>query len=271
MQTVGAIFRKLLGSKNSGLPVQLRGYQESATILVANSIGCAPLLCRVCRHVQHHSSKWKQHFPELLRQDYFFAEMLAIKLSEGGFKIWRDQGSIRARDDWRQSIEDGIKDCLAVIVALSANSANSAYVTYEWAYAIGMSKPVIPVKLSECTIHPKLEPTHYIDFSYPRSLPWSDLLQRLRDVEVERESNGEEIGTAIRGDRPASAVDQVANSVLEYLNSRGFTMASLDRLKERITPTVTDEMLYELIQSRPALFRSVMLKGGRPGIAKRVP
>ena len=100
--------------------------------------------------------------------DYFFAEMLALKLHDEGFQIWRDNNSIRAGDDWRQSIEDGIKESVAIIVALSSSSAQSPYVTYEWAYAIGMSKPVIPVKLSDCTIHPKLEPTQYIDFSYPR-------------------------------------------------------------------------------------------------------
>jgi hypothetical protein len=97
--------------------------------------------------------------------------MLAIKLNEHHFTIWRDQGSIRAGDDWRQSIEDRIKDSLAVVVALSASSAGSPYVTYEWAYAIGMSKPVIPVKLAECQVHPKLEPIQYIDFFYPRHSP----------------------------------------------------------------------------------------------------
>jgi len=64
------------------------------------------------------------------RQDYFFAEMLAIEFDEHHFTIWRDRGSIRAGDDWRQSIEEGIKDSLAVVVALSAGSAGSPYVTY---------------------------------------------------------------------------------------------------------------------------------------------
>jgi TIR domain len=59
-------------------------------------------------------------------QDYFFAEMLAVKLAEHGFTIWRDLGSIRSGDDWRQSIEDGIKNCVAVVVALSESSADSA-------------------------------------------------------------------------------------------------------------------------------------------------
>ena len=52
-----------------------------------------------------------------------------------------------------------------------------------------MSKPVIPVKLSECKVHPRLEPTHYVRFSsYPRSLPWADLIKRLKQVEEETDS-----------------------------------------------------------------------------------
>ena len=59
-------------------------------------------------------------------QDYFFAEMLAIKLREKDFELRRDLGSIRAGDDWRQSIEKGISESAAVLIALSTSSADSA-------------------------------------------------------------------------------------------------------------------------------------------------
>lgn len=205
------------------------------------------------------------------KQDYFFAEMLAFKLSQENFNIWRDQGSIRAGDDWRQSIEDGIKDCLAVIVALSANSAESAYVTYEWAYAIGMSKPVIPVKLSDCMMHPKLEPTQYIDFSYPKSLPWDALIQRLKEIEVEKDATAEKTSKSVRSAKTTPEAEETANAILEYLNSRGFTMVSFERLRERLGPQLTDRQLQDLIKNHPTVFRLARLKGGRQGIAKRVP
>lgn len=211
-------------------------------------------------------------FLSYARPDYFFAEMLAIKLHEEGFRIWRDQGSIRAGDDWRQSIEDGIKDCLAVVVALSASSADSAYVTYEWAYAIGMSKPVIPVKLAECKVHPRLEPAQYIDFSYSRALPWDALIQRLRDVEVaEVERDSVDRPTPVTARAPKAALDAAADAILAYLSQRGFTMVSFERLRERVDPTMTDELFGELIHAHPAVFRRAILRGGKPGIAKRVP
>lgn len=205
------------------------------------------------------------------KRDYFFAEMLALKLGEKDFTVWRDQGSIRAGDDWRQSIEDGIKDCLAVIVALSANSAESAYVTYEWAYAIGMSKPVIPVKLSDCTMHPKLEPTQYIDFSYPKALPWDELIQRLKDIEVEKDSTKEKTSTSTRTAKATPEAEEATNAILEYLNTRGFTMVSFERLRQRIDLKLTERQFQDLIKKNSNLFRPAMLKGGKPGIAKRVP
>ena len=74
------------------------------------------------------------------KKDYFFAELLEIKLFEAGITLWRDQGQLRAGMDWRQGLETGISACLAVVVALSANSAESSYVTFEWAYALGKER-----------------------------------------------------------------------------------------------------------------------------------
>ena len=204
-------------------------------------------------------------------QDYFFAEMLALKLAANGFAIWRDLGSIRAGDDWRQTIEDGIKGCFAVVVALSANSANSAYVTYEWAYAMGMEKPVIPVKLSDCSIHPKLEPTQYIDFSYPRALPWDDLIQRLKDVEAEPDPTMPLTTTSPVVPPTSGGLDDPVNAILAYLNKRGYTMASFERLRTNLKLTLTDQEFDALVTSHPRLFRKALLKDAKPGIAKRVP
>ena len=211
----------------------------------------------------------KKVFLSYSSSDYFFAEMLAIKLDEAGYQIWRDQGSIRAGDDWRQTIEEGIKDSLAVIIALSSNSADSPYVTFEWAYALGMGKSVIPVKLSQCTIHPRLEPTQYIDFSYPRALPWESLLQRLKEVEVESEPSSEK--TAVTTTKHTEEIDLAAGEVLGYLNSHGYTMASQERLKQKLGKHITQDMLEAVIDTHPSVFRRATIKGGKPGIAKRIP
>ena len=115
-------------------------------------------------------------------KDHFFAELASIKLAQASIELWRDQGQLRAGTDWRQGIENTISNSLAVLVALSANSAESSYVTFEWAYALGKGKAVIPLRLSQCVIHPRLETIQYLDFSVPVALPWESLVEpRTRD------------------------------------------------------------------------------------------
>jgi hypothetical protein len=203
-------------------------------------------------------------------QDYFFAEMLALKLEEKGFRLWRDLGAIRAGDDWRNAIEDGIKASAAVVVALSEASATSAYVTYEWAYALGLRKPVITVKLAACKVHPRLEVIQHFDFSYPRALPWGELLKRLDDVEVELDlapvAAVSEAESSARG-----TTDSAVQDVLGYLDRHGFTMASFERLRQRVVPAMTEAELADLVSKNPTIFRGARLKGGKDGLAKVVP
>lgn len=101
-------------------------------------------------------------------KDHHFAELAGIKLAEKGITLWRDQGQLRAGSEWRGAIERGISDSIAVVVALSENSAESSYVTFEWAYGLGKGKTVVPLRLEACKIHPRLEPIQYLDFSSPR-------------------------------------------------------------------------------------------------------
>ena len=112
------------------------------------------------------------------RKDHYFAELAGIRLAEAGINLWRDQGQLRAGSEWRGGIEGGISECIAVVVALSENSAESSYVTFEWAYGLGKGKTVVPLRLEACNIHPRLEPIQYLDFSVPGSLPWNLLIER---------------------------------------------------------------------------------------------
>ena len=73
-------------------------------------------------------------------KDYYFAELAAIKLEGSGVQLWRDQGQLRAGSDWRSGIERGISESIAVLVALSQSSAESSYVTFEWAYGLGRER-----------------------------------------------------------------------------------------------------------------------------------
>jgi hypothetical protein len=55
------------------------------------------------------------------------------------------------------------------------------------------------------------------------------------------------------------------------MNQRGYQMVSYDRIRRRIDPDLTDEVLKALVASNPTVFRHAVLKGGKPGIGKRIP
>jgi TIR domain len=201
-------------------------------------------------------------------KDHHFAELASIKLAEAGIDLWRDQGQLRAGSDWRGGIERGISESIAVLVALSENSAESSYVTFEWAYGLGKSKTVVPVKLEACKIHPRLEPIQYLDFSVPGSLPWNLLIERIREIEADATSKED---LAVAASVVPSRQDPTVKAILSYLNQRGYQMVSYDRIRRRIDPALTDKDLDTLVDSNPTEFRQAILKDDKKGLGKRLP
>jgi hypothetical protein len=203
-------------------------------------------------------------------KDYFFAELAEIKLEEAGIRLWRDQGDLMAGTDWRKGIENGIANCHAVLVALSNESSLSSYVTYEWAYAIGKGKPIIPLKLEDCAMHPKIETIQYLDFSVPSALPWESLIDRIREIETDITDLG--IDNNINHSAVVSNEDEfLIKQVLGYLNQKGFQMVSFERLRKIIDPNLTDEKFQQIIDNNGMIFKAVTLKGNRKGLGKIVP
>ena len=211
-------------------------------------------------------------FLSYCREDHLFAELADIKLQESGIKLWRDQGQLRPGSEWRKGIEKGISDSLAVLVALSPNSAQSPYVTFEWAYALGQEKVVLPLRLASCSIHPRLETVQYLDFSVPGALPWQSLAQEILDIETtEAEKNAALAARDQESELFPEPEDPDAKAILAYLNQRGYQMASLERLRRRVDENLTPERLQEIIKQNSTIFRDATVVGGKPGIAKLIP
>jgi len=197
------------------------------------------------------------------REDHHFAELLQIKLKENGITVWLDNGSLRAGNDWRQEIDKGISECSIVLVAISTTSSSSAYVTYEWASAMGHGKAVLPLKLSSCDMHPKLEPIQYLDFSVPGNSPWEELIKRIKEIESDYELPDNAIPL-----QQVNDTDQNADSILEYLNQRGYQMVSFERLIEKNVCNLDNTGFIKLIKNNSHIFRKAKLKGNKAGIAK---
>ena len=94
-----------------------------------------------------------------------FAACLRMEVEALGLDTWIDKRKLRAGDDWRNEIDNGIKNAVALIVVMTPEARASDYVTYEWAFALGYGIKVIPIMLKTTPLHPRLDVLQYIDFT----------------------------------------------------------------------------------------------------------
>lgn len=203
------------------------------------------------------------------RKDHHFAELAKIKLADDGIELWIDHGQLRAGREWQGDIEQAISESIAVVVALSENSAASSYVTYEWAYGLGQGKTIVPLRLAPCRTHPRLKAIQYLDFSIPGSLPWDRLIARIWEAEAEATPQ-KDLEAASAAEEPPQR-DPTVQSILNYLTQRGYQMVSYERIRRRIDPELTDQALDALVDSNPSILRHAVLKEGKKGLAKLIP
>jgi hypothetical protein len=110
---------------------------------------------------------------------------MSERLRNAGFEVWVDRQRLRAGQDWRVEIDQAIREALALIVILTPEAVASQYVTYEWAFAMGVGIPVIPILREQTELHPRLIGLHYLDYTMGDSHPWDDLLKRLQEIQGE--------------------------------------------------------------------------------------
>jgi len=84
-----------------------------------------------------------------LPNDSATAADLETALRGLGLKVWRDEQSIVPGVEWAEAIENGIRDSRAVVVLLTAASAGSEWVNYEYAFAKGARVPIVAVCIEE--------------------------------------------------------------------------------------------------------------------------
>jgi hypothetical protein len=100
-------------------------------------------------------------------------------------------------------------------------------------------------------------------------------MKQPRKFKNEIETDAEPPPAAVAGVEAATLLsppaDPQANAILAYLNQRGYQVASFDRLRRQIDSSITDEQFNQIILRNGTLFRRATIRGGKPGIGKRVP
>jgi hypothetical protein len=131
----------------------------------------------------------RQHvFVSYKHEDEVFADMLMRQLQLAGFTVWLDTEHLRAGENWREAINQAIKEAFALVLVISPEAKSSEYVTYEWAFAQGAGIKVVPVLLRPTDkLHPQLEMLQYLDFTDRARPPWDKLVRRLWEIQGEHQ------------------------------------------------------------------------------------
>ncbi len=133
--------------------------------------------------VAQNSDAKKSVFISHDHDDADFAELLKLRLEKDGIKAWIDTERLKIGQDWREEIDLGIENSIALIAVMTPESRQSEYVTYEWAFAWGKCVKIFPIMLKQTQLHPRLESLQYLDFTNRSARPWDELLNSIKSLE----------------------------------------------------------------------------------------
>lgn len=103
------------------------------------------------------------------------------------FGSWLFSEKLPGGTKWSFAIDEALIEASALLVLISASSAVSQWVTYEWSFALGRNIPVIPLQIEEvefAKIHDKLKELQIIPFIAPNTEDWTKLLARVAEVSL---------------------------------------------------------------------------------------
>jgi hypothetical protein len=131
------------------------------------------------------------------RRDEEFVLRLVNDLEDRQAFAWIDRADIVPGDQWRKSIEDGIRACSAFVLVISPDSLRSSNVAEELTFALENGKPILPLVYRRARVSAELEARlrtyQYLDFTrggYAQNL--LDLVEALAHhgitLEIDREA-----------------------------------------------------------------------------------
>jgi HEAT repeat protein len=129
-------------------------------------------------------------------EDLDFAENVQSRLERAGIKTWMDH-RIHTGDEWRNQIDQAIKEAFAMIVIMTPEAKASEYITYEWSFAVGAGVRMIPIKYKATPLHPRLGAFQYLDFTNSVR-PWERLIAEIQEAQEAAKSLRLASGMAIK-------------------------------------------------------------------------
>ncbi len=104
-----------------------------------------------------------------------FAEQVANLLVSAHFNVVR-----YPKAEWDSQRDESIANCKAFLLILSENGLSSSDITYQWAFAIGRNRPIVPILRETVAIHPRLAEFEALDFK--EKIDIDSLIQKLEQL-----------------------------------------------------------------------------------------
>ena len=221
------------------------------------------------------------------RKNSDFAKNLKEKLEAADVEVWTDESRLIPGEDWRESIDQAIRNALALIVVMTPTAEASKYVTYEWAFAWGIGVKIIPILLEPTSLHPRLEALQYLDFTHRSTHPWnkltnliSELSKTVKDVPSVILSAITMLDSGSKGDRDAAINTLVESNhpvafgnLIRNLNNH--PLETVRRTVAQVLGQIGDSAVPALIKAlddqRPAMRQGAAEALGRIGDTAAVP
>jgi TIR domain len=122
-------------------------------------------------------------FISYAREDEDLARSLRDRLSEVHLASFIDTGYLSPGDEWRPKTTEALHNASVVLVVCTKRSMNSQEVTFEWAYALALGVPVLPVIYERgLKLHGALAGLDRLNFVDPANRQWDRLLSRADEV-----------------------------------------------------------------------------------------
>ncbi|MBZ0290821.1 MAG: toll/interleukin-1 receptor domain-containing protein, partial [Anaerolineae bacterium] len=115
--------------------------------------------------------------------DREFANSLKGDLDAAGFETLLDIDRLVRAEFWQEVTDLHIRQASAVITILSPAASLSACCNYEWAFALGLRIPVIPILLKRTPVHLRLETVQRWDFTNPAVRPIDKLVDQVKRIQ----------------------------------------------------------------------------------------
>jgi len=122
-------------------------------------------------------------FISYVREDEDLARSLRDRLSDVHIPSFIDTGYLSPGEEWRPKTIEALHNASVLLVVCTKRAMNSQEVTFEWAYALALGVPVLPVIYERgLRLHGALAGLDRLNFVDPANRQWDRLLSMANEV-----------------------------------------------------------------------------------------